>query len=430
MAKSRVPSWMGLDNAGKIYPAARSADWMAIYRLSVTLDEEIDRELLTEALKATVRRIPLFGYRLRRGLFWYYLDQNKAEPAVMDDALNPCLPINPRQNKHFLFRIRVHRGRIAIELFHALADATGAMTFLLTLAAEYLRLRHGKRIPATPYILDCRQAPEPGEWEDSFPRYARQARRKRSEEVAYPLRGTGVEQGFLHVTTGIVDTAQLSLAAKRYGATINSFLAALILQGMIAIAEKDGSPRRRRRPVKLSMPINLRRFYPSRTLRNFSSYINVAIHPSYGSYSLQDIVNQVKHFVGMESAEQLVNARFSANVRAEQSRLLRAAPLFMKTAVLKMMYYLTGERYFSGVLSNLGQISLPDAMQAHVQRLDFVIGPAKRNPVSAGCVSLNGKTYISFSRTIREATLERLFFTALVREKVHVEIQSNRRIDK
>lgn len=429
MAKGQAPEWMRLDNAAKIYPAARSGDWMAVFRLSVTLDEEIDRDILQQAIKATLKRIPIFGYRLRQGLFWFYFDRQDAQPQVQEDALNPCMPINLKQNGHFLFRVRVHLSRIAIELFHAVADGTGAMTFLLTLAAEYLRLKHGKRVPASDFILDCRQPPDAGEWEDSFPVYARKATRARQEEVAYPLRGSRDPGDYLKVTTGILDTAALSTAAKRYNATINSYLAGLMLYCMMQIARGDKSPRRGRMPIKLSMPVNLRRYYPSRTLRNFSSYINAPIYPSYGDYSLQQVIDQVKHYAGFETLEPMINARFSGNVAAERSRVVRLAPLFMKTAVLKFMYYLTGERYFSSVLSNMGLIRLPPEMAQHVKRIDFIIGPAKRNPVSMGCVSVGGKTYINFSRSIREATLERLFFTALIQEKLHVLIESNRRIE-
>lgn len=434
MAKRRarpVPSWVRLDNAAKIYPATRSDRWMAVYRLSVTLDEDIRRPLLQQALGATLRRIPLFGYRLKAGLFWYFMEtQGDKQPAVQDDAANPCLPIVLARNDHFMIRVRVHGGRIALELFHAMADATGAMTFLLTLCAEYLRLRHGRRILPADYVLDLREPPAPGEWEDSFPRYAREARRPRREESAYPLRGTPAEKHYLQVTTGTVATAQLSQLAKRYGCTINTLLAALLLQGMMTIKRQDRSRRRARMPLKLSMPVNLRKFYPSPTLRNFSSYVNAPLYTHYGDYSLQDIIRQVTHYMGMETMEQPINARFSANVHAEQVKLLRLAPLFVKSAVLKLMYALTGERYFSSVLSNLGLITLPPLMAEHVRRMDFVIGAAKRNPVSCGCVSVGGSTYINFSRTIREPTLEKLFFTALVKEGVHVQIESNRRMSE
>ncbi len=422
-----APSWLKLDNAAKIYPATRSFRWMAVFRLSVSLEEDIDRALLQQALVSTLKRIPSFGYRLRRGLFWYYLDSHGGQPVIRDDAANPLTGIELKQNDHFMFRVRVHHSRIALELFHTLADATGAMTFLMTLTAEYLRLKEGARIPEGPYVLDCRQAPRPEEWEDSFPAYARAAGRARKEDVAYPLRGTPAEAGYLRVITGIVDAKALAAAAKRYDATVNTYLAALLLQGMLKIARADRSRVRAGRPVKLSMPVNLRRFYPSKTLRNFSSYINAPIYPSYGEYSLQDIVTHVKHFVGLETTEQMINARFSANVHAEQSRLLRAAPLFLKTAVLKLMYSLTGERYFSCVLSNLGLIRLPEELKSKVRRMDFLIGRGQRNPISVGCLTVNDVCTVNFSKTIRESTLERFFFTSLVREGVHVTIESNHR---
>ncbi|MHC1786911.1 MAG: hypothetical protein AB9880_07615 [Christensenellales bacterium] len=432
MAKPRsrpVPSWVRLDNAAKIYPATRSGDWMAVYRLSVTLDEDIRRPLLSQALQSTLKRIPLFSYRLKAGLFWYFMEsQGAKQPQVQDDVANPCLPINLPRNDHFMFRIRVHGGRIALELFHAMADGTGAMTFLLTLCAEYLRLRYGKRILPAPYILDVRDQPQPGEWEDSFPKYARQAERSRKEESAYPLRGTPAEKGYLQVTTGTLQTAQLQQLARRYGCTINTLLAAILLRCLLHIARLDHSPRRARMPLKLSMPINLRRYYPSQTLRNFSSYINVPVYPQYGQYSLEDLIRLVTHYVGLETSEQMINARFSGNVHAEQIKLLRVAPLFVKSAALKLMYLLTGERYFTSVLSNLGLIQLPAEMAKHVSRLDFIIGGAKRNPVSCGCLSMAGKTWITFSRTIREPTLEQLFFTTLVEEGIHVTIESNRRM--
>src|SRR5690606_24294266 len=106
------------------------------------------------------------------------------------------------------------------------------------------------------------------------------------------------------------------------------------------------------------------------TLRNFSSYINVPVYAEYGEYSLDDIITLVKHSMGYETAEQLINARFSSNVHAEQSKAIRPVPLVVKSLILRMMYALTGERYFTSVLSNMGRIDLPEGMREHVKRFD------------------------------------------------------------
>lgn len=424
--RAEVPAWLQLDNAAKIYPAARSRTWTAVFRLSVTLKEDIVPRVLEQALHNTLERIPLFGYRLRRGFFWYYLDQQKELPKPQEDVQNPCARMMLGREQRFLFRVRYHGGRIAVEIFHSLADGTGGLTFLMTLVAEYVRLRYGPRIPENAYILDVRKPPEAGEWEDSFLKHARDGVRSRSEEKAYALSGTDLQPGRLSLITGIVDTAKLREVAHQHRATINTFLSALLLQALLTVQENDPSKKRRRLPVKLSMPVNLRKYYFSSTLRNFASYFNASINPTYGSYTLDDIIRQVQHFAGMEGAEQLVNARMSTNVAAEKNRLLRVVPLFIKTPILKMMYDLTGERYFTTTLSNLGALPLPEALRKHVQRADFILGPGKKNKLACGVISVNDKTFINFSRTIEETQVERAFFTALIKLGVPVMVESNR----
>ncbi len=422
-----MPQWMRLDNAATIYPATMTRGWTALFRLSVTLKEEIDLPLLHAALKATLKRIPLFSYRLRRGFFWFYMDRQAEVPAIELDVTNPCVRIHPKRNRQFMFRIRCHERRIAVEIFHALTDGAGGMTFLLTLAAQYLRLKYGDEIPEAPMVLDCRDKPAAGEWEDSFLRYARQATRSRGEEAAYRYRGTPTEEGDLRLITGIVPTENLAAAARQRGATVNTFLVSVLLKALADIASRD--PRRRSRglPVKVSMPVNLRRFYPSRTLRNFSSYINAAFHPDYGEYSLEDIIAQVHHFAGMELTEPMLNARFSANVAAERIKAVRSAPLFVKKLLLMTMYRLVGMRYITATLSNIGVLKLPGGMAERVARADFILVPGKSAPCACGCVSAGGSTYINFSRKIRETGLEMGFFTALVALGIPVTVESNRR---
>ena len=421
------PEWLKLDNAAKIYPAVRSRKWTALYRLSVTLTDVVDEAVLAKALENTVRRIPFFAYRLRRGFFWFYLDRQPVMPTPEPDVVNPLVRMQISRENPFLFRIRVWNKRIAIEIFHALTDGTGGLVFLMTMTAEYLRLKYGTVCGPSPYILDTREKPQAEETEDSFLKYARKARRARTESRAYRLRGTPGDPAHLRVITGRLPTQALYNKAKEHGVTVNVFLASLLLKALYEIAREDPSRRRRQLPVKLSMPVNLRRYYPSRTLRNFSSYVNAPIYAEYGEYTLEHIINQVKCFAGMEMSEQLLNARFSANVAAEQNKLLRGAPLFLKTLVLRFMYWLTGERYFTSTLSNLGVVALPDGMTKHIEELNLILGPGKSNAASCGCVSFGGQTMISFSATIQEAEFERRFFTSLVKLGIPVRIESNQR---
>ncbi len=95
-----------------------------------------------------LKRFPTFSYRLRRGFFWYYLERMRGQPELQRDVGNPLVRMDLRENGRFLYRVRYHERRIAVEFFHALTDATGGLSFLLTLTAEYLRLKNRARIPA------------------------------------------------------------------------------------------------------------------------------------------------------------------------------------------------------------------------------------------------------------------------------------------
>ena len=130
--------WVRLDNAAKIYPAARTRTWSNVFRVSATLDEDIDPAVLQSALDVTVRRFPSIAVRLRRGLFWYYLEEIPKAPEIMDEKPYPLSRMYFDDIRKCAFRVIVHEKRIAVEFFHALTDGNGGLVFVKTLVSEYL----------------------------------------------------------------------------------------------------------------------------------------------------------------------------------------------------------------------------------------------------------------------------------------------------
>lgn len=206
--------WLKLDNAAKIYPAAKRRNWKALFRLSATLTEEIDPAVLRAALRCTLSRFPSFAMRLKRGVFWYYLEHNEGEPPISPDLAFPCAPMDFKENNGFLFRVRYHERRLAVEIFHALTDGSGGLCFLKTLTAEYLRIKYGAQIPRGREILDCSLPPSPDETEDAFLKYARDVSRSRREPDAFFLKGTDEPDGFLHIVTAVMPVDAVLQRAK------------------------------------------------------------------------------------------------------------------------------------------------------------------------------------------------------------------------
>lgn len=419
--------WMRLDNAAKIYPAASSRRWHALFRLSATLTEPVDPGVLLQAQRRMVRRFPSFYVRLRRGMFWYYLEGVDECAAVEQDGESPCMPLQRREKRGLRLRVRYRGNRIAVEFFHAITDGTGGLCFLKTLVAEYLSLRYGVAIPRGDGVLDCDEPPHGAELDDSFLANAGDIAIDRTEANAYHLSGDLEPDGFIHLTTACVPLAAVTARAKAFGVSLTAYLTALLIDAACQLQQEDGTARRRRRPVKICVPVNLRRFFPSETLRNFSSYVNPGVETRLGTYTLEEIVQAVHHYMGTEATAKRLGAKFTANVSSERNAALRLAPLFLKNVAMKCAFLMVGDRKTTTILSNLGLVTLPDAMAAHVSRMEFVLGPLSRNPVACAALSYGDTLCLNLTSTLREPALERAFLTRLVRQGVPVRVESNQR---
>lgn len=419
--------WMRLDNAAKIYPAASSRRWHALFRLSATLTEPVDPDVLLQAQRRMVRRFPSFYVRLRRGMFWYYLEGVDECAAVEPDGESPCMPLQRREKRGLRLRVRYRGNRIAVEFFHAITDGTGGLCFLKTLVAEYLSLRYGVAIPRGDGVLDCDEPPHGAELDDSFLANAGDIAIDRTEANAYHLSGDLEPDGFIHLTTACVPLAAVTARAKAFGVSLTAYLTALLIDAACQLQQEDGTARRRRRPVKICVPVNLRRFFPSETLRNFSSYVNPGVETRLGTYTLEEIVRAVHHHMGAEATAKRLGAKFTANVSSERNAALRLAPLFLKNVAMKCAFLMVGDRKTTTILSNLGLATLPDAMAAHVSRMEFVLGPLSRNPVACAALSYGDTLCLNLTSTLREPALERAFLTRLVRQGVPVRVESNQR---
>lgn len=419
------PFWLPLDNSAKIYPAARSKNWSNVFRVSATLTEEIDRAIMQSALNATVQRFPSMAVRLRRGFFWYYLEQLSEAPKIRQEHSYPLAKMSKEETRRCAFRVIVHGNRVALEMFHALTDGNGVMVFLKTLVAEYLLQRYGLQIPEAQGVLDRRQAPAPEELEDSFLKHAGPVRASRKATDAYKLTGTPEEGDFLHNVSLQIPVDRALRKAREQGVTLNTWLCAAMMLAIQDIQSRKVPDPARRKPVKVLIPVNLRKIFCSRTLRNFVLYVIPEIDPRLGTYSFEEVCKIVHHHVGAEVTEKKMRMLIAANVSSEANPLLRAVPLFIKNPVMKAVFHAVGERKSCLSLSNLGAVKMPEEMAPFVQRLDFILGVQNTAPYNCGVVSWGNTLNVNFIRNIREPELEYSFYRVLRSLGVPVTAQSN-----
>ena len=427
LSPARSLRWMKLDNAAKIYPAAKRRNWNNFFRISATLTEPVDVAVLRSALDVTARRFPSIAVRLRRGMFWYYLEQIPHSPAIQEEKSCPLAHAPFHEVRQCAFRVLVYHNRFAVEFFHALTDGTGGLTFFKTLLAEYLSQKHGLTIPARDGVLGRLEEPDAEELEDSFLRYAGNVKASRKEATAWHLTGTPEKDGFKDLVTLMIPAPALKDCAKAHGVTVTELLCAAMMQAICHLQAEKVPQRSRRKPVKVLLPVNLRNLFPSKTLRNFASYITPEVDPRMGDYTFDEICAAVHHRMGLENNPQTMRAKFAANVASEQSPLLRVMPLFIKNLAMKAVFDTVGECKSCLCLSNLGVVHLPEVMAPYVARMDFIIGVQAKAPHNCGVLTWNDTVYINCIRSIREPELELHFYRVLHQLGLPVKVESNQR---
>ncbi len=405
-----APLWTRLDNAAIIYPSCRTRRYAAQFRVSVDLDHEVNEETLNRALKNIINRFPSFTYTLRKGFFWWYLHRLENLPCA--GKANTMNVFSLKDNGGYMFKAGCTGNQITLDVFHALTDGTGAMTFLLSLTAEYLRLQKGIKPEYGKWILNPADEASPEEMEDSFDSFSGSKGRLDKEKAAWHIPGRNERYDVLHNTRISMSVEQLQEKTREYNCTVTELLTALMLAAL-QDTRRQVSKGRGNSNLKIEVPVNLRPLFNSRTMRNFSSYVHVGVDVKNGEYTLAELVEAARVQKRDFARREPLTTRVNANVALEDNLAIRCLPRFIKRPCINLVNRLKGDRYCSNTLSNIGNITLPECMAAHVRDIDFVLGRALGKSGSSACVSYGGRLNLNMSRRIADTSFERCFLRQL-----------------
>ena len=406
--------WFPLDNAAKIYPFSMAHGRMAVYRLSIYLTGDVLPDILQIALSFTIKRFPSFATTVKKGFFWHYLDTSKRRYSLEPELSIPCKPLKVARSGSQSFRVLYYKNRVSIEFFHVLADGSGGMVFLKTLMAEYLRLlgiESGKEAGT----LDINETPSPRELTDAFSMVPRT--QKSSGFVNRPavqMSGRLCRQSPCRVLHFKMDAVTLRAAAKRYGATVTSYLLALIfIAGRQATDEQSGT-------MRVQVPVNMRKFYPSKTLRNFSMYCGIQL-PLQEIEDVESVAGEITKQLDEKASRSAMSEMVTAAARIVAS--LRFIPLFIKTPAVKLVSGILSDRLFSTTLSNLGVVHMPPELASHVESMDMVMGPSATNRAACSLVTFGNVAMLSITKSTVDPSFEEALYNLLTADTVSMTVE-------
>lgn len=415
-------TWYRLDNAAKVYPPISSAIRPGVFGLSAVLTENIDKNILNDAVNVVLHRFPSFKVKLKRGIFWYYLEENKKPFYVSEEPPYFLQYINEIESNDYLFRVFYLNNKITVAIFHALADGTGGMEFLKALIFEYLLLK-GYKIKAENELKTIYSPVTNEEMQDEFLEvYDKNAPKMPKELPAYKLNGTGFTSFGVGIINARMPIEQVKTLAKKYNSTITTFFTGLILHFIYTNYIKNKNVKNKN--VRILIPVNMRKFYNAKTIRNFALFVRPGCD-FVNELTLEECIALCDKQVKESAKKEILDAMLTANVKTEKNPILKITPLFLKDFAIQLAYKKIGDNLHTTTISNLGIISLPPSVQKYVKDFTFTLGTSFSSKYSIGMCSYGDYLNITFSREFVETNIEKDFVRYLTQNGVQVELSSN-----
>ncbi len=418
--KSRDIRWEKLDNTAHLFPVIAGEDMTSVYRISVTLKEEIDPKLLQQALDMVLPKFQGFDLRLRSGVFWYYFEENgKRAPRVQQEGRFPCRYFRPNSNNNYLFRVTYFKRRINLEVFHVLTDGMGGLNFIRELCYQYLRLRH-KGLHEL--LGDSLSADTSLSREDSFMKnYRRKAKRGYQSKRAYLIKGEKLPAGGLGVMHGYVELDALKKLCKGLGLTVNEYLIACFIWSVYTECLNSAPSAK---PIRVAVPVNLRPYFNSITSKNFFVVISVEFQSQRDDHSFPEICAAVKQSMKAQLEREQLEKLMSYNVANEKSLVKRLCPLPLKHLVMGHVYRISALANTT-TITNIGSIPIAEKYRPHIDAFHAFLPSSKGQPVRGTVCSYEGRLCFTFSYDIRDTSVQRGFFHRMSMDGLDVSIETN-----
>ena len=404
--KQKKARWRKLDNAAKLYSASSNKKDTRVFRFYCELKEQVQSELLQQALDQTVETFPTFLMVLRKGLFWHYLEPCNLRPVVKEEYKEPCSRLYIRDKKNLLFEVTYYQKRINFEVFHVLTDGTGATEFLKELVKNYLYRAH-KEEGLEQVSLQPEDMTVQDQEDDSFLKYYSkdQKRPKKRKLHAFQIRRKKKDGNRLHVHESIVSVQAILKRSRELGVSMTIFLTAIY---MMAIHE-EMSKMQKKRSVILMVPVNLRKFFPSTSMLNFFNWIEPGYDFATQDGSFEAVLNHTKAFFEAELTKEKMSAHISELLALELHPILRLAPLELKNLCIQAGAKFS-EKNVTAIFSNMSAVKMPKSYVPYIERF----GVYTNTPKMELCLcSFQDKLSFAFTSRYDTENIERNFYRLL-----------------
>ena len=413
--------WRRLDNSAKIFPISAGKKYSTVFRLSAVLNENINPVMLKKAVQKALEQYEFFKVKLKDGFFWNYFEYNSKEPIIEKEREYPCRYIEPQKNNGYLFKVTYFEKKVNIDIFHSLTDGNSGITFFREIIYNYIELAHEEEFQEELRLVKKIDSSA----EDSYIKnYDKNAKGNASTKKAYKLMGKKIKFGAVSAIHEFIDLEILKNECKKYDATITQYLTSVLIYSIYKtnyIKNKDT------RPIKVCIPVNLKKYFPSNTISNFFSYITVEAKMEELK-EFNDIVEFVKKDFKKKLTEEEIQKTMSANVKLGINPIIKRIPLILKKPIVRLSY-LEIRKYTTTTFSNIGRIGIIGKYKKYINSFLMLIAPEPVEKIKCSACSFENKIVFTFTSILNNCEIEKYFYNFLKERKIEVEIESNGILD-
>lgn len=411
--------WRKLDDQAKVFTLASNKKYSSIYRLSVLLNEDIDKDLLQKSVESAIMKYRAFKVKLGYGLFWYYFEENELKPIVSEETDYPFKKINDKENNEYLFKITYFKNKINLEVFHALTDGNGAILFLNDVVYRYLEMRYPESLE--PHKKEFRKMAE--DTENAYKKsYVKKRAKTKKIKRAYMLQGEELEKGEYGITHNIINIKELKEYAKSKSCSLSEYLVALIAY---SIYETNYRIYRGKRPINISVPINLKKYIKTETISNFFSYMQVSVAlRGKKVYTFDDVLVLVKKEFEKKLILDKILTTITKDAGSTNNIFVRIVPLVLKKLAFRIGS-MQVKRKFTTSFSNIGQVTVEEPYKEYIKDYFVILSPDWAEKIKCGIVSYEGNIVVTFSTILKENLVENKFKELLKERNITVRIEGN-----
>ena len=270
-----------------------------------------------------------------------------------------------------------------------------------------------------------------------------------SSKKAFILKGKKMRLGAISAIHEIIDMNDLKKECEKYGATVTQYLTAVLIY---SIYEANYKKAKSKKPIKVCIPVNLKKYFPSKTMSNFFSYITLEANMkglieksknnkqevkenlssidnnckliSYNLNLFNSIVEFVKNDFKEKLTEEEIIKTMSANVKLGTNIFIKVIPLELKKVLVRLSY-LEIRKYTTITFSNIGRVGIIGKYKDYIEEFLMLIAPEPVEKIKCSGCTFENKMSFTFTSILNDNNIEKTFYEFLKSRGIKVKIESN-----